>query len=196
MGRSAVLAIAGAVVALGAPAPAFAADTFSGSCTGLEGTASWPEHPLGIVPVDMLLRASLSGGECSGTLNGREVQSVPAAATARIRGPQSCGSGTTSGRFGFKVEGRKITGKMTYQRVGSRVTALWQGDGGGSAIVVGRAQIGLVDEESPAAGTPIVGPLITGRVSTEDALRRCAAEGISRMPVLVERVTTTAPLTG
>jgi hypothetical protein len=197
--RSALSAM-GAVLALGAPAPALAApqatDTFSGTCRGLEGRASWPEQPMTLVPVDMLLRARLSGGECSGTLNGREVQSLPASARASLRGPQSCGAGATSGRFTFELAGRRITGKMTYRRVGSRVTARWEGDRGGSAVVIVRAQVGLVAQDHPLATTPVVGPHISGQVSSEETLRRCAGEGISSMPILAERITTTPSLSG
>jgi hypothetical protein len=85
---------------------------------------------------------------------------------------------------------------MTYRRVGSRVTALWEGDGGGSALVVVRAQIGLVAEDDPLATTPIVGPLIAEPVTTGEALRRCADEGITRMPILVERIVTAPSLSG
>jgi hypothetical protein len=188
--RASLMAVAASVIALGASAPATArsADTFSGTCSGLEGWASWPEQPMTVLPVDMLLRARLSGGECSGTLNGRDVQSRPAAARARLRGVQSCGGGATTGRFKFELAGRTFTGKMTYRRVGPRVTALWEGDGGGGALVVVHAQIGLVGEDDPLAATPVAGPLIADRVSSEEALRRCADEGLSRMPVAVDQI--------
>jgi hypothetical protein len=191
-------ALAATIFALAAPATAVAdrgtGNSFAGSCSGLEGWASWPEHPLGVLPVDMLLLANPRGGQCSGTLNGRDVESVPAAATARLRGPQSCGGGATSGRFRFRVAGRRFAGKMTYRRIGSRVTALWEGDGGGVATVLARAQVGLVAEDHPLAGTPVVGPAITGEVSSEETLRRCAEEGISRMPILVEQIRTVSAL--
>jgi hypothetical protein len=191
---SGVGALAITLVALAGPATAVAdrgtGNSFAGSCSGLEGWASWPEHPLGVVPVDMLLLANPRGGQCSGTLNGRHIESVPAAATARLRGPQSCGAAATSGRFTFRVAGRRFAGKMTYRRISSRVTALWEGDGGGVAAVAARAQVGLVAEDHPLADTPVVGPTITGQVSAEEALRRCAEEGISRMPILVEQIRT------
>ena len=135
---------------------------------------------LTVVPVDMLLRAHLSGGACSGTLNGREVESLPATARAALRGPQSCAVAATSGRFTFELAGRRITGRMTYRRVSSRVTALWEGDGGGSALVVVRARVGPVGEP----------------VGLDEALRRCAGEGIDRMPIFLDRVATTPALSG
>jgi hypothetical protein len=173
------LAATAAALAVGAPA-AGAADTFSGSCAGLEGYASWPEQPLTAVPVDMLMRARLSGGECSGTLNGEQVTAVPAAARAELRGPQSCGVGATSGRFAFRIAGRSIAGRMTYRRVGSRVTALWEGDAGGAAVVVVHAQVGVLGDETDLGET----------------LRRCAAEGISRIPIAVDRIVTVPSLSG
>jgi hypothetical protein len=195
---SALAALAATIIVVAAPATAVAergtTNTFAGSCTGLEGWASWPEHPLGVLPVDMLLLANPRGGQCSGTVNGREVESVPAAATARLRGPQSCGAAATSGRFTFRVAGRRFAGKMTYRRIGSRVTALWEGDGGGAATVLARAQIGLVADDHPAAGTPVIGPAISGPVSADEAMRRCAEEGISRMPILVEQIRTAPAL--
>jgi hypothetical protein len=191
-------ALAATIVVFAAPAMAVAArgtgNSFAGSCAGLEGVASWPEHPLGVLPVDMLLLVRPRGGECSGTVNGREIDSVPAAATARLRGPQSCSAGATSGRFTFRVAGRRFTGKMTYRRISSRVTALWEGDGGGAAVVLVRAQVGLVTKDHPLANTPVAGPLITGKVTTEETLRRCAGEGISSIPVLVERIRTVSTL--
>jgi hypothetical protein len=191
-------AFAATIVVLAAPATAVAdratSNSFAGSCSGLEGWASWPEHPLGVLPVDMLLLANPSGGECAGTVNGREIESVPAAATARLRGPQSCGGAATSGRFAFRVAGRRFTGKMTYRRIGSRVTALWEGDGGGAAAIRARARIGLVAEDHPAAGTPVIGPAISDQVGAEEALQRCAEEGISRMPILVEQIRTVSAL--
>jgi hypothetical protein len=197
--RSACLgALAATIVVLAAPAMAVAGggttNSFAGTCSGLEGHASWPEQPMGVLPVDMLLLADARGGQCSGTLNGREIASVPAAATATLHGPQSCGGGVTSGRFTFKLAGRKFAGKMTYRRIGSRVTALLEGDGGGAAAFVGRAQIGLVAKDHPLAGTPVVGPAIANEVSTEEALRRCSEEGISRMPILVDQIRTVSEL--
>lgn len=190
--------LAAAIVVLAAPTMAVAkrgtTNTFAGSCTGLEGHASFPEQPLGVLPVDMLLLVDPRGGQCSGTVNGRAIESVPAAATATLRGPQSCGGGVTSGRFTFKIAGRKFAGEMTYRRIGSRVSALWEGDGGGAAAVVARAQTGLVAKDSPLAATPVVGPAIAGEVSTEEALRRCAGEGIPRMPILVEQIRTVSEL--
>jgi hypothetical protein len=191
-------ALAATIVVFAAPAMALAArgtsNSFVGSCTGLEGWASWPEHPLGVLPVDMLLLARPRGGECSGTVNGREIHSVPAAATARLRGPQSCSVGATSGRFSFRVAGRRFTGKMTYRRISSRVTALWEGDGGGAAAVLARARIGLVSQEHPLAATPVIGPAISDQVGAEEAVRRCANEGIPRMRILVEQIRTIGAL--
>ena len=197
MGKFGVLVATIAVFAQ--PATAAAAErattnSFEGTCSGLEGEASWPEQPLGVLPVDMLMLVSPSGGECSGTVNGREVESVPGAATANLRGPQSCGVGATSGRFTFKIAGRRFAGDMTYRRIGSRVTALWEGDGGGQAVVVVRAQTGLVGPDHPLADAPVVGPAITGEVTIDEAVRRCAEEGLSRMPILVEQIRTLSPL--
>jgi hypothetical protein len=180
MRKRTILAVA-ATLAVGAtPAAARPPDTFSGTCAGLEGYASWPEQNLTVVPVDMLLRAHLSGGACSGTLNGREVESVPATARATLRGPQSCTVAATSGRFTFELAGRRITGRMTYRRTSSRVTALWEGDGGGSALVLVHARVGPVGEP----------------VGLDEALQRCAGEGIDRMPIFLDRMATTPTLSG
>lgn len=187
-------AVAACAAAL--PAPAVAADTFSGRCGGQEGWASWPEQPMTVVPVDMLLVARLGGGACSGTLNGREIESAPATARAILRGVQSCGAATTSGRFAFRVAGRRFTGRMTYFRTGSRITARWEGDAGGAALVLVRAQVGLVRRDDPLAQTPVAGPLVSAPVSTEETLRRCAAEGLSRMPILADQIVTLGSLSG
>ena len=196
MSKFGVLVAAMAVFAQPATAAAerVSTNSFEGSCSGLEGVASFPEHPLAVLPVDMLLLVNPSGGQCTGTVNGRHVDGVPAAATARLRGPQSCGGGVTSGRFTFKIAGRKFAGDMTYRRIGSRVTALWEGDGGGQAVVVARALVGLVRSDHPLAGAPVVGPAIAGEVTTDEVVRRCAEEGIPRMPILVEQIATLSPL--
>ena len=190
--------LAATILVLAAPATAVAkrgtSNSFAGTCSGLEGHASWPEHPLTVLPVDMLMLVDPSGGQCTGTVNGRDVDGVPVAATARLRGPQSCGAGVLSGRFTFKIAGRKFAGRMTYRRIASRVTALWEGDGGGHAAIVVRAQTGIVAKDDPLAGTPVVGSAIAGEVSTEETVRRCAGEGIRRMPILVEQIRTLSEL--
>ena len=192
--RASTLLVAALVGAT--PAAASAADTFSGRCSGLEGWATFPEEPMRLAPVDMLLRARLTGGECSGTLNGRAVDGMPATARADLRGPQSCAFGITSGRFAFRLGGRTITGDMTYRRFGSRITALWQGDGGGAALVLVHAQVGVVSQDDPLAATPIIGPLISAPVTTADVLSRCAADGVSRMPIALDRIATVTALSG
>jgi hypothetical protein len=190
-----VSVMAAAVIAVGAPAPALAADTFSGTCEGLEGWAVW-EHPLSFAPVDMRLRGDLSGGQCSGTVNGRDVDSRPAAALLELRGTHSCGGAIAAGRFTFKLAGRTFTGKMTYRRVTSRVVALWEGDGGGSAVLVIHARIGFVSQDDPLASTPLVGPIVSDRMSAQEAIRRCVNEGIKRQRVLIDQIVTNGSLSG
>ena len=190
-------ALAATIAVLAAPTTATAhrgSNSFEGSCTGLDGVASFPEHPLTVMPIDMLMSARLSGGGCSGTLNGRAVESLRAAASAALRGPQSCGGGATSGRFAFKLGGRRFAGKMTYRRVGPRVTALWEGDGGGAAVVVVHARIGVVAEDHPLAGAPVVGPVVSDSMSTDEALRRCSEEGLPSVPIQVDEIRTVSAL--
>jgi hypothetical protein len=192
------LAASVALVVVGASAAQAAqpTDTFSGSCSGQEGLAWWPQQPLTWVPVVMPVLIRFSGGECSGTVNGRDVQAVPARIRISLYGEQSCAAGTTSGRFELELAGRTISGAMTYGRVGPRVQVLWQGDGGGSATLVGHAQLGLVRQDDPAAATPVVGPLISGPMTHEEAVLRCSGEGLSQMPVAIDDITTVPSLSG
>jgi hypothetical protein len=192
--RIAVLAAA-SCVALATPGVAHAggqpANTFAGTCQAIEGLAWWPEEPLRIAPVDMALLGDFRGGSCSGTLNGRQIDSRPASMSLQLRGPQSCGAGVTSGRFTLKLAGRTLRGRVSYRRVASRVTELLEGDAGGSAVLLARAWVGFVSDDDPTADTPVVGQLIAGPVTSDEALRACAQEGIRRMPVLIEQITTT-----
>jgi hypothetical protein len=191
------LAACAALVVVGAsPAPAAhnRTDTFSGSCD-LAGKVWWPDQPLTVAPVDIVMDARQSG-ECSGTLNGRDIQSAPAVAVASVRGLQWCGSGDEKGRFRFKVAGRTITGAMTYQRVGPRAAVLWQGDGGGQAVIEVHALIGVVGQDDPLAATPVVGPLISGPVTDEEAVKDCGGQGISELPVATEAFHTVPSLSG
>lgn len=192
--RAAALAAA-VCVAFPASAAAHAArqpvSTFSGSCQAIEGLASWPEEPLRVAPADTALLGEFSGGSCSGTLNGRGVDSRPASMSLQLRGPQSCGAGVTSGRFTLKIAGRTLRGTVSYRRVSTRVTELLEGDAGGSAVLFARARVGFVSDDDRLADTPVVGRLIAGPVTAEEALRACAQEGIRRMPILIEQITTT-----
>jgi hypothetical protein len=100
------------------------------------------------------------------------------------------------GRFEFKVAGRTITGAMRYRRVGHRATVLWQGDGGGQAVLEVQALIGVVGQDDPLAATPVVGPLISRPVTVEEAVRACAGEGISQLPVVAPAMYTVPSLSG
>jgi hypothetical protein len=192
LAASAALVVAWASPAAAAQKP----DTFSGSCTGAEGQAWWPDHPLTVVPIDMRMFARMSGGECSGTLNGRKVQSVPAVISASLHGIQSCEVGEQSGRFWFKLAGHTISGAMTYRRVGPRITVLWQGDDGGASVAEVHARIGVVRQDDPLAATPVVGPLISGPITNQDVVSACAGDGLPRAPIAVDALATTPSLSG
>jgi hypothetical protein len=194
---SAVAAFA-ALVVVGA-SPALAAkrkgDTFSGSCRDQQGTAVW-EHPVTWVPQTMFAYAELSGGECSGTLDGRHIRSVPAEIHATLYGPQSCAGGAISGPFEIKLGGHTITGTMTYRRAIDRVTALWQGDGGGQALVRVHGLVGVVGTDSPVAAVPVVGPLVSGPLTYNEAGQQCTGGGMPSAPMAVDSITTVPSLSG
>jgi hypothetical protein len=138
----------------------------------------------------------LSGGECSGTLNGRDIQSAPASARASVSGLESCGPAVEEGHFAFKIAGHTISGAMTYRRVGPRNSILLQGDDGGQAVLLARGEIGVVGQDDPLAATPVVGPQISGPVTDEEAFNECSGEGISQLPVAVDVLNTVQPLSG
>jgi hypothetical protein len=91
----------------------------------------------------------------------------------------------------MKLAGRTLRGSVTYRRVLTRVTVLLEGDAGGSALVLARARVGFVSDDDPLADTPVLGEFIAGPVTSEEALRACGEEGIRRMPILLEQLTTT-----
>jgi hypothetical protein len=197
--KGVVTLVAAVGVALAAPAAAHAArqpvNTFAGSCQAIEGMAFWPEQPLRLAPTDTALVGDFPrSGSCSGTLNGREVDSRPASVSLQLRGTQSCAAGATSGRFTLEIAGRTLTGKATYRRVSTRVNELLQGDAGGAAVLLARAQVGLVSDDDlndPLADTPVGGGIIAGPVSADEALRACAQEGIRQMPIRIEQIIST-----
>ena len=181
------LAACAALVVVGA-SPAQAAkkrtNTFSGSCPVMEGLLSF-DPPITFVPSDGVMDARLTG-ECSGTLNGRNIQSAPAVALASVHGVESCGPAVEAGRFQFKIAGRTISGSVIYRRVAVRATVIWQGDGGGQAVIEVHGDVGAVGQDDPLAATPVVGPLISGQVTAEEATRACAGDGISQFPVAAD----------
>jgi hypothetical protein len=197
------LAACAALVVVGAsPAPAaqhrtakHRTNTFSGSCNPFSGEVWFPDHPLTVDLVESAMDAQQSG-ECSGTLNGRDIQSAPAVARASLSGPESCGAGVMEGRFHFKLAGRTISGAMHYRRVGGNATVLWQGDGGGQAVIEVHAHAGVVRDDDPLAATPVVGPLISGPVTEGDLLQACGGEGISSVPVTSDVFHTVQALSG
>ena len=185
------LAACAALVVVGAsPAPAaqhrtHRTNTFSGSCTDFHGEVWFPDHPLTAAPFDGVMNARLAG-ECSGTLNGRNIQSASAVALASVHGVESCGPAVEAGRFQFKIAGRTISGSVIYRRVAVRATVIWQGDGGGQAVIEVHGDVGAVGQDDPLAATPVVGPLISGQVTAEEATRACAGDGISQFPVAAD----------
>jgi hypothetical protein len=148
------------------------------------------------VPADLLVLAEWSGGECSGTLNGRDIQSVPARIRMSLRGEQSCAGSAISGSFEFKLAGRKISGTTTYNRVGPRATFTWKGDGGGQAAAYGHALIGMVREDDPVAQTPVVGESLSGPVTHAEVVRACAEEGLSEIGVTFDAINTAPSISG
>jgi hypothetical protein len=101
------------------------------------------------------------------------------------------------GPFHFEVAGRTISGTMTYRRVGPRAIVLWQGDGGGQAVIDVHAASGVVGQDDPLAATPVVGPLISGPGPTlEELVQACRGEGISSLPTAVEAFHTVPSLSG
>src|SRR5207248_5509719 len=71
---STIAACAALVVVGPSPAAASPGDTFTGTCRDLEGYTTFPDHPLTNEQIDGVMNGVLSGGECSGTLNGQNFQ--------------------------------------------------------------------------------------------------------------------------
>jgi hypothetical protein len=189
------LAALAALVVVG-PSPAAAGtDTFSGTCRDLEGYTYFPDQPLTNNQVDSVMTASLSGGECSGTLNGKNVQSTRNGITVKIFGSDSCGLAIMSGRFNFTVAGHTISGVMTYRRVLNRTTVLWQGDNGGQAVVDLHPLLAVV-QGTPLDDAPVVGPFVSGPTTGVEAVEACAGAGITKQAIHEDLLATLPSFSG
>ena len=189
------LAAFAALVVVG-PSPAAAGtDTFSGTCRDLEGYTTFPDHPLTNEQIDGVMNGSLSGGECSGTLNGRDVQNVPGGIKVTVYGSDSCELAIMQGRFNFTVAGHTISGAMTYRRVLNRTTVLWQGDGGGQAVVDLHPLLAVV-QGTPLNDAPVVGPFVSGPTTGVEAVEACAGAGITKQYIHLDLLATLPTLTG
>lgn len=162
-----------ATLALAAPAQAELApqprvNTFQGECVQIPGSAVFPDGNLTNTPTIHRMIVTLSGGTCSGTLNGKRIDGVPLWSELDVTGLMNCtGPSAGEGRDRFVIDGKWFAGDASYQRVGVMATVLIRGDAGGSVEVLAEAQV-------PPE-------------QTQATLEQCNQEGLSGMTVMTHR---------
>jgi hypothetical protein len=100
-------------------APSFAAqsNTFLVNCTNVQIQAQW-NPPITLTPQPATLTGTLSGGSCSGTVNGAPFSNRPMTGFATIPGVHSCELGEGQGHGAFNIAGRNLYASVTYRRGG------------------------------------------------------------------------------
>jgi hypothetical protein len=169
-------------------APSYAADTntFSVNCTNVQIAAQW-NPPITLVPHPAVLTGTLSGGSCSGTVNGESFSNVPMTGNAAIPGVHSCELGEGQGHGSFNIAGHNLYASVTYRRSGHDGVILFQGDSGGQAVLRLHGDFGLISDANPLA-TYI--PEIAGPVDAATLLAVCASpQGLSQLGVTADSFT-------
>ena len=168
---------AGMLVALQSSALASQTNTFSGQCSNVDVT-SYFSPALTLTSTFGTQTATLSGGSCSGTVNGRAFQNLPLSGEATFHGIDSCNEATqTSGTAHFLIDGEDFYATQQYQREGTEIVVDFHGDAGGEFVHEVHARAGLIPADSPLAqylGSPFVEP--TWGPSEEE---QCAGSGVS-----------------
>lgn len=169
-------------------APSFAAqtNTFLVNCTGVTIQAQW-NPPITLTPQPAVLTGTLSGGSCSGTVNGAPFSNRPMTGTATIPGVHSCELGEGQGHGAFNIAGRNLYASLTYRRGGHDGVIVFQGDSGGQAVLRLHGDFGLISDAHPLA-TFIPG--IAGPIDAATLLAVCASpQGLSGLRVIADSIT-------
>ena len=170
---------------LAAPSAAAQTNTFSINCTNVQIAAQW-NPPITLTPQPAVLSGTLSGGSCSGTVNGEAFSNQPMTGTATIPGVHSCEVGEGQGHGAFRVDGRNLYASLTYRRGGHDGTILFQGDSGGQAILRLHGDFGLISDSNPLA-TYL--PEAAGPVDAATLLAVCATpQGLSGLTVIADSI--------
>jgi hypothetical protein len=182
--RAAILSVLTAALWLAAAAPAASANTFSGTCLSVPVTASWPV-PLKFTPQVGEFDATLDGGSCSGTLNGRAVQGVPMEGHVVMNGLQSCSQAFIDGRAYTTIGGKTFNSTVHERRVGRDAAIVAQADGGGVMVLKAYGRIGLIHDTDPLAQDPFVKPLAEP-TEAQEFFAACSGSGVTGLQVLIE----------
>lgn len=188
--RIARLAPLGAAIliagALAAPSYAAQTNTFLVNCTNVKIAASW-NPPITLTPQAAVLSGTLSGGSCSGTVNGASFSNKPMTGSATIPGVHSCELGEGQGHGAFNIAGRNLYASLTYRRGGHDGAIVFQGDSGGQAVLRLHGDFGLISDANPAA---TVIPGIAGPIDAATLLAVCASpQGLSQLTVIADSFT-------
>ena len=182
--RGALLCAVCAALWLAAAAPAASANTFSGTCLSIPATGSWPV-PLKFTPQVGEFDVTLSGGSCSGTLNGRTVQNVPFEGQVVMNGLQSCSQASIDGRANTTIGGETFNSTVHERRTGRDAAIVAQADGGGVMVVKAYGRIGLISDSDPLAQDPYLRPLAEP-TTAQQFFAACSGSGLTGLQILVE----------
>lgn len=120
--------------AFAATASAAKTNTFNGSCDNVPVHAVWA-HPLTFTPEQNSFDAIGSGGTCSGTLNGRQIDGVPLWAEFTPSGIQSCGGANVQGPLRAEIAGETFYFSNTSERrIGGNSLMTAPADGSGEMV--------------------------------------------------------------
>jgi hypothetical protein len=199
-GNRALLLMAAATVALAlalvlalaaAPRASAASDTntFSYTCTKFSIAAEW-DPPLRGDPIHRVLDAVLSGGSCSGTVNGEKFENEPLTGHVVLPGIHACEAGDGDGRGVVTMHGHNLYFNAHYRRVGRDAVLLWTGDTSGQGLNKVYGAVGYVPADSPLANLPIA-DMFTEDVWIGDFSQACLKEGFRRLYVYGDVSTST-----
>ena len=174
------------VIAGALAAPSYAqTNTFSINCTNVNIAAQW-SPPITLTPKPTVLSGVLSGGSCSGTVNGEPFSNLPMTGNATIPGIHSCEVGEGQGHGVFTIDGRNLYASLTYRRATHDGVIVFQGDSGGQAILRLHGDFGLISDSNPLATFL---PEAAGPTDAATLLAVCASpQGLSGLRVIADSI--------
>ena len=167
-------------------------NTFQGQCTNVPVTGHWP-NPLTFAPQmgDFIAIAS-SGGSCTGTLNGKQVQNVPMTGKLVVHGLQSCEEAVLHGSLYVTVARKAFYYSVTDERrVGRDAFIVAQADGSGKLLMHAVGDVSFVRHDDPIVQqNPVLAPF-GGSMGGQDFMNACSSSGISELPIVIDRAIAT-----
>ena len=190
-GCAAVAATLCLVVPGAASAKAAKTNTFQGQCTNVPVMGHWPT-PLTFTPQMGDFIANASGGSCTGTLNGKQVQDVPMTGKFVTHGLQSCEQAVLHGSLVTTIARRTFYYSVSDERrAGRDAFIVAQADGGGKLLMHAVGDVSFVSRDDPIVQqNPVLAPL-GGSMGGQEFTSACSGSGISELPITVENAIAT-----